>query len=50
MPPGGNAGDGGRLASAHPETGRYKEGMMMRNDDDEREQVGKYVGKNVPFF
>ena len=50
MPPGGNAGDGGRLASTHPETGRYKEGMMMRNDDDEREQVGKYVGKNVPFF
>ena len=24
---GGNAGDGGRLASAHPETGRYKEGV-----------------------
>ena len=28
MLPGGNAGDGGRLASTHPETGRYKEGMM----------------------
>ena len=24
---GGNAGDGGRLASTHPETGRYKEGV-----------------------
>ena len=43
---GGNAGDGGRLASAHPETGRYKEGVchdghhVEGGDDDDDDDDG----------